>query len=169
MILFQTDELQIATVSDRDVPALLQVYKQCEDFLSLGPVPRASIQMLQGDIEHSRGENGRYCAIRTHSDLTVGVIDFIPNSDDRNTSFLSLLMIAAPWRNKGYGQAVVASLEQHLRRTHHTEQIDCAVQTNNSAAIRFWTRLGYALSKEPCRQSDGTITYRMSKTLRGTC
>ena len=163
MILFQTDELHVATISDRDVPAILEVYRQCEDFLSLGPVPQASTQMVQDDIEHSRGEDGQYCAIRTKHGRAVGVIDFTPNSDCRNTSFLSLLMIAAPWRNIGYGQAVVTSLEQYLKSTYQTEQIDSAVQTNNEVAIRFWRGLGYTLLEEPCRQSDGTITYRMSK------
>ena len=43
---------------ERDLPAVLEVYRQCEDFLALGPVARASLQMVQQDLAISRQENG---------------------------------------------------------------------------------------------------------------
>ena len=123
MILFQTDELKVATVNDSEISALLEVYKQCEDFLALGPVSEASVQMIKEDIASSRREGGQYCAIRNGQGLTVGVIDFIANTERTDTSFLLLLMIAAPWRNKGYGKTVLTSLEQYLKRSYGIERM----------------------------------------------
>ena len=165
MIVFQTGELTITTVDGSDMPALFEVYKQCEDFLSLGSLPMPSVQMVKEDINHSRGENGSYCAIREDQGRIIGVIDFNAKSEENHTSVLSLLMIAAPWRNKGYGQAVVSALEEYLRKNYETKQINSGVQTNNREAIRFWKRLGYQLSAESCNLPDGTVVYTMTKEL----
>ena len=35
MTLFQTDDLKVTTIGKRESSALLEVYKQCEDFLAL--------------------------------------------------------------------------------------------------------------------------------------
>ena len=165
MILFQTDELEVAPIDPGDLPALFEVYKQCEDFLALGPVSEASLQMVREDIDRSRSENGQYCAIRNHQGHLIGVLDFSVNGGDDSTSILSLLMIAASWRNKGYGQTVVNALEMYLKETYKIERIASGVQTNNSGAIRFWKRLGYDLSTEPRPMPDGTVTYEMAKVL----
>ena len=40
MLLFTTEELQVAKVTGDDLPELLIVYKACEDFLALGSGPK---------------------------------------------------------------------------------------------------------------------------------
>ena len=165
MILFQGGELLVSTVDEGDVPALLEVYKQCEEFLALGPVPVASVQMVQADIDHSRDENGQYCMIREGRGRIIGVVDFTAKSEEVHTSELLLLMIAAPWRGKGYGQAVVRALEAYLKKNYGTVRVVSWVQTNNPKAICFWQRLGFHLSMEPLDQPDGTVTRMMSKVV----
>ena len=165
MMLFQIRQLTVSTIDERDLPTLFEIYKQCEDFLALGPVPVASMQMVRADIEHSRAENGQYCAIRDGQDQIIGVLDFIAKSEDHCTGVLSLLMIGIPWRGKGYGRAVVHALEAYLRKNHGIERMDAGVQTNNGAAIRFWKSVGYQLSTEPCNMPDRTVVYSMTKVL----
>ena len=164
MTLFQTDDLKVTTIGKRESSALLEVYKQCEDFLALGPVPVASLGMIQKDRADSRRQGGQYCAIRNGQDVLVGVIDFAV-TERTNSCFLELLMIAAPWRNKGYGRTVVTCLDQYLKRSYGIQRMNAAVQTNNPKGIRFWKRLGYDVSNEPRDQPDGTVTYEMTKML----
>src|SRR5512143_3408157 len=53
----------IRPIVDSDLPALLEVYRQCEDFLALGPDPHASPEMVEKDRALSRQEGGIYCGI----------------------------------------------------------------------------------------------------------
>lgn len=168
MLLFQTADLNVVSITNDDIATLLEFYEQSEDFLALGPVPKASTQMVVEDIERSRAQHGEFCAIRNNRGDTIGVIDFIPDRGGKGSSYLSLLMIAAPWRNKGYGRALVTALEAHQQSTAQTKRMDAAVQANNSDAIQFWTKLGYTLSDEPQEQSDGTLAYGLTKVLPGT-
>ncbi len=40
------------------------------------------------------------------------------------------------------------------------------VQVNNPGAIRFWQRMGFAITSEAEAQADGTICYQLKKSLR---
>ncbi len=53
----------IRPITDSDLPAVLEVYRQSEDFLALGPDPHASPEMVEKDRELSRQEGGVYCGI----------------------------------------------------------------------------------------------------------
>jgi hypothetical protein len=101
--------LEIRPVGQDDLDAVLEVYRHCEDFLALGPVATASMEMVLKDIETSREEGGIFCGIYTAGGEVTGVVDYIPNNCQGNpqAAFLSLLMIAAPFRNQGIGKAVI--------------------------------------------------------------
>jgi hypothetical protein len=47
-------EYYVRLIDDLDVPDLLALYHRCEDFLSLGPEPVASLEMVQKDREAAR-------------------------------------------------------------------------------------------------------------------
>jgi GNAT superfamily N-acetyltransferase len=164
--LFNTEELIIILADEKNILSILDVYRHNEDFLSLGLTSKASIKMVRADIEHSKNENGRYCCIRNSSGHIVGVLDFIPITKEPDTSFLSLMMIAAPWRRRGYGKATVAALEKYLIVLYKTKRIKSAVQTNNTDAIQFWKKAGYNIDNKPEHRPDKTIVYNMSKELR---
>ena len=152
-------------VTRDDLDAVLDVYRQCEDFLALGPEPVASMQMVLRDIETSQREGGRFCGIFATDGRMVGVVDTVPSGfeGDPHLAFLSLLMIAAPYRNRGIGQAVVALIEDEIERNPQVTAIMSAVQVNNPPAVRFWQRNGYCSVDGPELQPDGTTTFRLRK------
>ena len=78
MKLFSAATLEIRPLAENELQSTLEVYKQCEDFLTLGPVPFASMEMVQADRDHSKKENGVYCGIWNEDNKQIGVIDFIP-------------------------------------------------------------------------------------------
>ena len=120
--------------------------------------------MVLYDIEEARELGGQYCVIRNKKTV-VGVVAYIAKTEHLSASYLLLLMMGAPWRNRGYGEVVTHALERFLSEEYGTERVNSAVQVNNTDAIRFYKRFGFRLSNEPRPQPDGTITLEMSKEL----
>lgn len=163
----QTPGLQIRPIGEADLDAALAVYRQCEDFLALGPVPHASPGMVQADLELSRRQGGLFCGVYDGHGTMVGVVDFVPNGFEGNPqhAFLSLLMIAAPYRDQGLGRVVVEWVEGEIRANPAVRAILAGVQVNNPAAIRFWQRMGYRIVSGPKDYPDGTTAYPLEKPL----
>jgi ribosomal protein S18 acetylase RimI-like enzyme len=156
-----TDKFSIRPVSSDEIDAILAVYRQCEDFLALGPVPTASLEMVQADLRLSQSQNGVFCGIFDPGGTMVGVLDVIPQFES-SSPFLELLMIAAPYRSKGLGAEVVRVMETELRCDPTITAIRAGVQANNPKAIRFWNRMGFKIVGGP-RLIDQTTCYDLLK------
>lgn len=159
--------IAIRPITDNDLPDVLAVYRQCQDFLALGPNPTATAEMVQQDIGHSRLEGGLYCVILDSVGQTIGVIDYLPSHFEGNPkqAFISLLMIAAPHRRRDLGQQVIGHIETQIQQNAQVRAILTAVQVNNPQALRFWRKHGYRIISGPEVQPDTTITYRLHKSL----
>ena len=154
----------ICPIGEEALPAALEVYRQCEDFLALGPVAQASEAMVRADLALSRESGGEFHGIfDASSGAMVGVLDFIPATAD-DAPYIALLMIAAPYRGQGLGRAVLAALTAALRARGPLAAIEASVQVNNPLALRFWEREGFAAISAPELQADGTTAVRMRKT-----
>jgi ribosomal protein S18 acetylase RimI-like enzyme len=160
--------IQLFPVKPQDLDAILEVYRQCEDFLALGPVPYASLAMVETDLATSRDNNGVFCGIYTPEGEMAGIVDYIPSGfeDQRNQAFLELLMIAAPWRSHGIGDAVVRQVEALICQDPQITAILSGVQVNNPGAIRFWLRQGYTIVSGPQDFPDGTTAFRLYKGVK---
>jgi len=143
---------EIRALTPADTDAVLGVYRECEDFLALGPEPRVSPSMVLADMETSRREGGIFGGVYRRG-KPIGIVDFIPNG------FISLLMVARPFRGKGLGGAVVGLVEGRIQ----SGTVRTAVQVNNADGLRFWQKMGYRTVSEPEQQPDGTTTVRMEK------
>lgn len=162
--LFRAGTCAVRLRSDADAEAILAIYRQSEDFLSLGPVAKASMEMVIADIQHSGEAGGLFCVIEDALGNRVGVLDFVPEYSTR-TALLSLLMISREHRHRGYGTAVVAALESYLVTNYQTDWIESGVQTNNGPGIRFWTNRGFAVGHTPRVIGDGTVAFEMRKQI----
>ena len=163
----QGHTLDIRPVAPDDLTAVLDVYRQCEDFLALGPVSTASMAMVQADLERSRAEGGAFCGVYTPEGQMVGVVDYLPRGFDGNPHFaaLSLLMIALPFREQGIGAAIVAAVEGEIRKDPGVTAILSGVQVNNPRAVQFWQKLGYHIVSGPKRMPDQTTAFELRKDL----
>jgi RimJ/RimL family protein N-acetyltransferase len=162
--LFDSSRLSVSPVTDDDLPEVLEIYRGVEDFLALGPVPTASMEMVLEDLRHSRDESGVFCVVRDSGGGSVAVLDFVPRRAP-NLAFLSLLMIALPHRGRGIGTEVVGLLEGYLRERHAVRVIESGVQTNNEQGIRFWTARGYRIVSGPRVMPDTTVVYELRKKI----
>jgi ribosomal protein S18 acetylase RimI-like enzyme len=162
----QGEYFSIRNVDENDIDSILGIYKQCEDFLSLGPVPCASRQMILDDFKISEEEGGTFCGIFIKDEI-VGVIDFVLNNfeGNPNNAYLSLLMISKYHRRKGIGRDVVRAVEKEILKNNFIKSILAGVQTNNKPAIAFWERMGYKIVSGPELLPDTTIAYRLRKDI----
>jgi ribosomal protein S18 acetylase RimI-like enzyme len=155
---------------DRSDPAtlaaLLEVYRQCEDFLALGPQPHASPEMVQADLDLSQNSGGLFYGIYLcPSDEMIGVADYIPSGfeGNRQHAFIELLMIGQPFRSHGLGNRIVAELEEIIRKDPLITAIRLGCQINNSGGIRFWQRCGYRIIGPAEHFPDQTSGYPFEK------
>jgi RimJ/RimL family protein N-acetyltransferase len=167
VILIKSRLLTLRTVTPNDTEAILGVYRACEDFLALGPEPKASLEMVQKDLEISRQEGGCFCGIFNAGGQLAGVVDFIPSGFEgkADTAFLSLLMIALQYRNQGIGIETVRLVEREIQKDTTITEIRSGVQVDNPQAIQFWQQNGYRIVSGPELLPDTTIVYRLSKKL----
>ena len=143
---------------------ILWVYQECEDFLLLGPIPQASIEMVEEDLLSSKQNNGRFCVVFLGEKI-IGVVDYIAFGHEGcvENAYISLIMIAKNHRSKGVGSAVIREVEQILLSNQAIKRIYVSAQTNNERAIAFWKNHGYERVSEAAEQPDTTITYRFCK------
>jgi ribosomal protein S18 acetylase RimI-like enzyme len=156
---------EIRPITQDDVEPVLKIYRQCEDFLALGPVATASMEMVRKDIEFSHEAGGVFCGIYTTGGQMIGVIDYVPShfEGDPQVGFLALLMIAAPFRKQGIGAAVVEAIEAEIRKDPQITAIRSGVQVNNPQAIQFWQRQGYRIVSGPQLFPDQTTAFGLRK------
>jgi L-amino acid N-acyltransferase YncA len=159
-------EMIIRPITEGNLPAVLEVYRLSEDFLALGPNPYASMEMIAADRELSSSEGGEYCGLFDEDGKLMGIFDFIRSGfeGDAACGFIELLMIGSPYRAKGLGGKAVGWLIGELRKAGMT-RLRAGVQVNNPEAIRFWQRMGFKITSDAEQLADGTVCYRLEKTL----
>ena len=146
--------------------AILNVYRQCEDFLALTPKSTASMEIIDEDLALSQQNGGVFCGIYDSAGQMMGIVDVVMKDFEGSpsTAFIELLMIAQPYRGSGLGAKVVEAVEAEIARDESVKSIVLAVMVNNPIAIRFWERRGYQTFAGPFPEADGTTVWRMHKS-----
>ena len=160
--------MQIRPIAEAELHAVLELYHQCEDFLSLGPQPHASMQMVRADLDLSRRNGGIFCGIYgEESQELMGVLDYIPGNFEGHPehAFIELLMIAPQFRQRSLGKQAVAWVEGEIKKNPQITAIRSGVQVNNPGAISFWTGNGYKIVSGPNPMPDQTIAFDLRKNL----
>ncbi len=160
-----TDAFTLRPVGERDMDALLALYRQCEDFLALGPRPHVSVEMVRGDLALSAADGGVFCGIYAPDGELAGVMDFTPGGRRGNAqeAHIELLMLAPAYRGLRLGEAVVRAAEATIWQAAAVQAIAVEAQINNPRAIRFWQRMGYGIISGPHPQTDGTTSWYLRK------
>ncbi len=164
----QLPQFTLEPTGYEQIESLLDIYRQCDDFLALGPQAHASASMVEQDLRGSQDVGGLYRGIVNAEGRLVGVLDIILQGfeGDPAVAFIELLMIAALHRGHGLGEAVLAAAEAEICANPAIREIQLGVQVNNPRALRFWQRLGYVVIGGPEDLPDGTTALRLCKRVR---
>ena len=108
-----------------------------------------------------------FSGIYATNENLIGVIDYTPSNYNGcfHVAFISLLMIAAPYRDRGIGTRILNLVEDKIRIIGRALEIQTAVQVNNPEALRFWQRNGYCVFGSPERRPDQTEILYLRKNL----
>ena len=160
----QMNTLEIRTVTPEDNQAVLDIYRQCEDFLALGPEPHASLAMVLKDIEEARLEGGVFRGIFS-GDKMIGVVSYVAGGFEGkpDIAFHLLLMITPSFRGKGTGTEIVKRIEKEILSDFRISMILSGVQVNNPRAVRFWQQNGYRIVGGLELMPDKTTVFRLRK------
>lgn len=165
-MLIQGGTFEIRDIGEEQAEEILCVYRRCEDFLALGPEPRASMAMVLEDLRHSREMGGVFCGIYEGPGM-AGIVDFVPDcfEGEPGAAFLSLLMIAGEHRGRGLGRRVVDAVEEEMLKNGGIRVILSGVQVNNPGGIAFWANMGYEIAGGPELLPDRTTVFHLKKTV----
>jgi ribosomal protein S18 acetylase RimI-like enzyme len=161
-------KLEIHPVQKDELAQVLEVYRRCEDFLSLGPVAAASLQMVMADVESAKNDHANFCSIRSGQQGMIGVVEYSTGGYLGRSEYasLELLMISKPFRARGIGHAVVKAVEREiLKENPQVSIIFSGVQVNNPNAIKFWQKNNYVITSGPKDMPDQTTVYDLKKKI----
>ncbi len=169
-MLMRDDFIEIRPAGEENLADLFAVYKECEDFLALGPVAKASMEMVRADLEMSKTMGGRFCGIYLGDGRMAGVLDFVPENfrDQPDTAYIALLMIRQSFRHRGIGIRVLELVEAEVRKDPRITRIRAGVMVNNPTAIQFWENRGFIIYGGPELLADQTTVYRLEKIFSET-
>jgi ribosomal protein S18 acetylase RimI-like enzyme len=164
-MLIRDEVLEIRAVDEAGVGEIFGVYQECEDFLALGPVATASLEMVRADREMSKTMGGDFCGIHLRDGTLVGVLDFVPGNfrGQADTAYIALLMLRLSFRHRGIGSRVLALVESEVRKDPRVTRIRAGVMVNNPSAIQFWQNRGFIIYGGPELLADHTTVYRLEK------
>lgn len=111
-------------------------------------VPGASVQAMAERIAQARSADAvPLCLVAVnHSDEVLGAVNLVESDNDDHpewTPWLAGMVVAAPWRSRGVGTALVQALLAHARRLG-LQQVYLG-----SDGPGFYTRLGAAVHARP--------------------
>jgi ribosomal protein S18 acetylase RimI-like enzyme len=160
-------KIDIRPVGEGDLETLLAVYRECEDFIALGPVATASAEMIRADLEQSKLHGGLFCGVFSAAGEMIGVADYVPGNfrGEPETACLALLMLKRGARGRGCGTRALEIIETEIRKDRRVRFLRAGVMVNNPAAIRFWKNRGFAVVSGPETRPDGTTVCRLEKNL----
>jgi RimJ/RimL family protein N-acetyltransferase len=157
--------LRLVPLYQKDAGTVLEVYRQCQDFLALVPRPEASLEMVQKDILTCDQQNGVFYGIFLLEGPLIGVISVVPRETNYQVESvcIELLLISFSYRQKGIGQQVLRLIETNARNKIGVSRFSTSVQVNNPGVVRFWQKCGYKINSGPEIQLDSPTVYQMQK------
>ena len=133
-----------------DGESLQMLAELCTDYYQLTsglPPGPAESQSFFIALPPSFGYDSKHLmGIYAGNNSLIGVVDIIANYKEPGEWTLGLLMLAPEHRNNGLGTSVFTELQKWAQEQGaHTIRI--GVMEDNTAAVAFWTKLGFTLSE----------------------
>jgi RimJ/RimL family protein N-acetyltransferase len=160
-----TFSLRLTPLCESDSEKVMEVYRQCRDFLALGPQTEPSLEMVVRDIRSCEEQYGVFYGIFLVPGELIGVISVVPRETNNQVEsvYIELMMIIPAYRQKGVGRQVLKLIESTVKQKIGISRFLTSVQLNNSGAIRFWQTSGYQIMDCPELQPDATTVYHFKK------
>lgn len=169
---FAADEVSGVPLEESDASELQQLLQRCSEFFQLihaSPVRDDEALILIRELPPGkRSSEKEVIGLRIGAQL-FGVATILRDYPQSGIWFLGDLILAPESRGKGLGSRVYWALETWARSSGaHTIQL--IVQEQNSAALRFWRRIGFEWMETIQQKLEHVVnlTHRMQRDLTST-
>jgi ribosomal protein S18 acetylase RimI-like enzyme len=144
-------------------PAVLEIYRSNPAYFALNDAPM-SLAAIDEDV-HAKPPavpdvNKRYILITDAADEPVAVLDYLLDYPEEGIVYLGLLIVHKARQGQHVGRAIMAELCDYFR-TQGKQAIRLGVLANNEAALTFWQKIGFKITTENKRSSQGDIVHEM--------
>jgi RimJ/RimL family protein N-acetyltransferase len=159
-VFLETEHLTLATATERDLPALVEVYTSNPDYVSVMEGPDGySLAKLQRDW-HVAGVTGRtMLTIRCKQDgAPIGTAEFLDENPSDGHPWLGLLLIRGDLQGQGYGSEALDVLLDYFGKERCWPIVRLAVKQQDQRAMRFWQRHGFTPFKTIIQRLAGGET-----------
>nr|WP_246351338.1 GNAT family N-acetyltransferase [Deinobacterium chartae] len=100
-----------------------------------------SQQEVESEVALAQLDPRRHLELLLDGELPIGCIDYKTDYPHAGDVTLNLLLISAPFQNRGYGKRAVALLEERLSGA--ASRLLASVLGENARAVHFWESQGY--------------------------
>ncbi|NOK37570.1 GNAT family N-acetyltransferase [Corallococcus exercitus] len=143
---FQTADLTAESVDDSESHVLQPLLDRCEDYHQL-VYGRPALPDQARNIPSQRPPGlvpgqGHLFALRDARGTLAGMLEALRDYPAQGEWYLGLLLFAPEARGQGQGEAVLSAYEAHVR-ANGGRLLRLAVVERNTAARRFWERVGF--------------------------
>ncbi|WP_456409681.1 N-acetyltransferase family protein [Oceanithermus sp.] len=141
-----TRTVQLHPITSGDAEAIQRVYAQ-----SPGHFERIGIEVpvladVEREVDTILSDPQRRAYLIRDGEQAVGYLDLKQRYPSEGEATVTLILIAEPYRGRGYGRTAIADLEAML--AHDTQRLYAAVYGHNPGAVAFWKKLGYRYLKD---------------------
>ena len=140
--------ITLEPLTKEDYATAATIFAECRDFLVYisGEKPDSTaIELVAREAAAAAAHRAVFAGIRpAGSRSMIGVATYQPSGygGDPAAAWIALLLIAPPYRGKGYG-ARACRLIEHSVFVRGATSIRLGVLLNNPAAVLFWKTMGY--------------------------
>ena len=159
------DHLVLTSVTIEEAPVLLPAFNGDEQFnqwsghVSALTLAQVHVDML-GTLNQPGGVVWRL-ADQTETLVGVAKTALLPAP---GTAWIDLLVIRRAFQGRGYGSGAATLLETHLFSSPEIGQIALAVMIQNTPAMAFWEKRGYARGGRYLdNEGDDVYAYLLSR------
>ncbi len=126
-------------------PQLHELYQATPGYFALLGTPLPSLHEVTRDVETALYDPRRRLELLYEGGDLVGSLDYKLNYPHAGDVTINLLLIRGDLQSRGLGAAVVRDLE---RRLPHSQRLLASVLGDNTRAVTFWERLGFAFATD---------------------
>ncbi len=134
-----------------DLDALQAVFEACPDYFERclgGPAGPADAQSSFANLPLGRSDDDRFVFGVLVAERMIGCAEVFRDHPDPGTAYLTLLLIAPEFRNRGFGGAALEELHDFARAKCGAKLMRTAIIAPDRAPVGFFTRHGYAATGE---------------------
>ena len=144
--MIRTADLTAEPVGDSDTHLLQPLLDRCEDYHQL-VYGRPALPDQARSIPSERPPGlapgqAHLIALRDAQGGLAGVLEALRDFPAQGEWYIGLLLLAPEARGQGRGEAVLSAYEAHVR-ANGGRLLRLAVVEHNTAARRFWERMGF--------------------------